>query len=164
MQSYQFPLPGAHGSLVAFLFQLGRKIGLVAPAAADERASRRHRMMLAVDERRACARERACHSPGFSPPAVAAVSRPTYFGSFCSSLVAAGNGGHEQSVGHEDERGGSDMSIATRLLNAQRHLGLEQQLRERVRRSGFDDGDATTTVSARRRRIGLLRQLGQTVG
>lgn len=116
MQSYQFPLPSAHGSLVAFLLQFGRKIGLVAPAAVNDRTSRRHRMMLVVDERRVSARKRSSRSPGFGPPAVAAVSTPTYFGSFCSSLVAPRNGSHKRSVSHEGT--GQDATVATRLLNA----------------------------------------------
>lgn len=161
MQSYQFPLPGAHGSLVAFLLRLVRKAGLVAPARVDRRASRRHRMMLAVDQRRACARARGSHSPEFSPPAVAAVSNPTYFGAFCSSLVSSKNGSHKQFAGHRGERRGRAMLIATHLLNAQRHLGQEQQNRERVRGGGLDDGDATAKVRARQRQIALLRHLGQ---
>lgn len=92
MQSYEFPLPGAHGALVAFLLHLGRKIGLVAPTAVSDRTSRRHRMMRVVDERRAFARKRRSHAPGLIPPKVSGVSRPTYFGSFCPSLVASAKG------------------------------------------------------------------------
>ncbi|SEI91375.1 hypothetical protein SAMN04487997_2019 [Frateuria terrea] len=55
------------------------------------------------------------------------------------------------------------MLIATHLLNAQRHLGREQQHRERVRNGGLGDGDATAKVRARQRQIALLRHLGQTV-
>jgi hypothetical protein len=161
MQSYQFPLPDAHGSLVAFLLQLGRKVGLAGPAAASDRMSRRHRMMLVVDERRACARERSNHAPGLIPPAASALSKPTYFGSFCSSLVAPRQGGHEQTLAHERERRRRDMRIAARLLNAQRHLNLEQQHRDRVRGYGLDDSEATTTIGARQRQIALLQRLGQ---
>lgn len=164
MQSYQFPLPGAHGSLVAFLLRLFRKAGLAPPAREDcHRTSRRHRMMLAVDQRRACTRAPGSHSPEFSPPAVAAMSKPTYFGAFCSSLVSSKNGRHEQLAWQRGERRGRAMLIATRLLSAQRQLGQEQQHRERVRNGGLDDGDATAKVRARQRQIALLRHLGQTV-
>lgn len=160
MQSYQFPLPGAHGSLVAFLLKLVRKAGLASPAQEDRhRTSRRHRMMLAVDQRRACTRAPGSHSPEFSPPAVAAMSKPT----FCSSLVSSKNGRHEQLAGQRGERRGRAMLIATRLLSAQRQLGQEQQHRELVRNGGLDDGDATAKVRARQRQIALLRHLGQTV-
>lgn len=104
MQSYKFSLPGAHGALVAFLLHLGRKVGLVAPAAVSDRMSRRHLMMRVVDERRAFARKRRSHAPGLIPPAVSAVSGATYFGSFCPSLVATANGSHRQVAVHGDER------------------------------------------------------------
>lgn len=104
MQSYKFPLPGAPGALVTFLLHIGRKVGLVAPAAVSDRMSRRHLMMRVVDERRAFARKRRSHAPGLIPPAVSAVSGPTYFGSFCPSLVAPANGSHRQMAGNDDER------------------------------------------------------------
>lgn len=163
MQSYQFPLPSAHGWLVAFLLRIGRKAGWVAPAAAGQHMSRRHRMMFAVDERHASGRGRNRHRPGSSPPAIAAASRATYFGSFCSSLVTMHDGGHEPSVSHQGERPRGNMDIVTRLRTAQRHLRLEQQHRERVRRCGLDDRDATTGVDARQRQIALLQRLGQIV-
>lgn len=161
MPSYQFPLPDTHGWLVTWLVRLGRKAGLLAPAAATTRMNRRHRMMFAVDDRHARARGR--HRPGFGPPVIAAVSQPTYFGAFCSALVAPGKRRHEQSARHAAERPARDTGLASRLLSAQRYLGLEQQHRERVRGCGLDDTDAATAVDARQRQIALLQRLGRIV-
>jgi len=132
-------------------------------AAVRDRISRRHRAMRVEDERRACARERGSQASGLIPPEVSAVSKPTYFGSFCSSLVATGNGSHEQTEVHDRERRARDTRIAARLLNAQRHLRLEQQHREHVRSCGLDDRQATTTIDARQRQVALLQRLAQIV-
>ena len=85
MQSHQFPLADAHASMGWFLLQLCQKIGLVPAPAVRDRISRRHRAMRIVDERRAGVRERGSQASGLIPPEVSAVSKPTYFGSFCSS-------------------------------------------------------------------------------
>lgn len=163
MQSHQFPLADAHGSMGTFVLQLCQKIGLVPPAAARDRIRRRDRAMRVVDERRACAQERGSQASGLIPPEVSAVSKPTYFGSFCSSLVATGDGSHEQTDVHDSERRARDTRIAARLLNARRHLRLEQQHREHVRSCGLDDRQATTTIDARQREVALLQRLGQIV-
>lgn len=124
MHSYRFPLPRAHGPLVAFLLQFGRKVGLVAAAAVDDRTNRRHRMMLAVDERCAYARVRRHHIPGLIPPAIAAVSRPTYFGSFCSSLVAWRVRPHEQPAKREAAQPGRGMESGNRRPSINRQVSL----------------------------------------
>lgn len=163
MQSHQFPLADAHGSMGTFVLQLCQKIGLMPPAAVSDRISPPSLVMRVVDERRACARVRGSQASGLIPPEVSAASKPTYFGSFCSSLVATGNGSHEQTEVHDSERRARDARIAARLLNVRRHLRLEQQHREHVRSCGLHDRQSTTTIDARQRQVALLQRLGQIV-
>lgn len=149
MQSHQFPLAGAHASMGTFLLQLCQNIGLVPAVAVRDRISRRHRATRVVDERRACAQERGSQTSGLIPPEVSAVSKPTYFGSFCSSLVATGNGSHEQTEVHDSERRARDSGVAARLLNARLHLRLEQH-RKHARSCGLGERQATTIDACQR--------------
>lgn len=163
MQSHTFPLADAHASIGRFLLQLCQKIGLVPAPAVRDRISRRHRAMRIVDERRGGVRERGSQASGLIPPEVSAVSKPTYFGSFCSSLVATENGNHEQTEVHDSERRARDTRIAARLPNAQQHLRPEQQHREHVRSCGLDGRQAMTRMDARQRQVALLQRLAQIV-
>lgn len=156
MQCYRFPLPRAHGSLVAFLFRLGRAVGLVAPAAAEEQMSRRHRLMLAVDQRRAAERIHRGNKPRFG---LSKLAMAYGMGDFDPSSVTTGHGSSEPSPEPTEGRSVRDMEIANRLSIAKRQLKLEEQHRERVRNNRLDDVVASASVMARRRQIALLCKL-----
>lgn len=88
MRSYQYPLRAPHGAIVQFLLMLCRRMRLLATPPSVQ-MSRRHRMMFAVDERRAHhTRTRAVPNNNFVPPA-AAVSEPTQFGPLCFAVATA---------------------------------------------------------------------------
>lgn len=154
MPCYRFPLPRVHGSLVAFLIRLGRAVGLVAPAAAEQQMSRRHRLMLAVDQRHAAERMQGGTASRFDLSSFAMACGTWH-------VDPPGNDRLGLPVSRKGERSMRDMEIAARLLIAQRQLKLEEQHGEHVRSYGLDDAAANANVVARRRQIALLRKLGR---
>lgn len=88
MSSYRYPLTAPHGYLTNLLLHLFRALGVLQPIPIAAPMLRRHRMMLAVDERRHY-RPRNTRGSDLVPPAAAAISNPTQFGAFCSAVAAS---------------------------------------------------------------------------
>jgi hypothetical protein len=84
MDAYRYPPRRTHSPLLEWLIGLARRWTGTAAALPAAIPCRRHRLMLAVDQKKSLHRVRRKRTPptGGSHTPVQAVSEPTYFGHF----------------------------------------------------------------------------------